>query len=96
MKHYRLDWTADVILNQYHSYTITEAAHTARAHTVLKVFSYGGHVGGHFGEKSCTYYSFVTKVMCTKFGAERPTSHFSQGRPFGNGGHIGGHFGKKS
>ena len=42
---------------------------------------FGGHVGGHFWEKSYTYYSFVTKVMCTKCGTERLTSHFSQGRP---------------
>ena len=48
---------------------------------MLEVFAYGSHVGGHFGEKSCTYYSFVIKVMCTKFGAERPTSNFSQGGP---------------
>ena len=34
-----------------------------------------------FGKKSRTYYSFVTKVMCTKFGAERSTSHFLQRRP---------------
>ena len=33
------------------------------------------------GKKSCTYYSFVMKIMCTKFGAERPTFHISQGRP---------------
>ena len=36
------------------------------------------------GKKSCTYYSFVSKVMCTKygaFGAERPTANFAQGRP---------------
>ena len=32
-------------------------------------------------KRFCTYYSFVTKVMCTKFGVERPASHFSQGRP---------------
>ena len=44
--------------------------------------TFGGHVrGDHYGGKNCTYYSFVTKVMCTKFGAERPTSHFSKGRP---------------
>ena len=39
------------------------------------------------GKKSCTYYSFASKVMCTKCGAERPTSHF--------GGHVGDHFGEK-
>ena len=53
---------------------------------MLEVLAYGSHVDGHLGEKSCTYYSFVIKVMCTTFGAERPTSHF--------GGHVGGHFGK--
>ena len=42
---------------------------------------FGVHVGNHFGEKGYTYFYFVTKVMCTKCGAERPTSHFSQGRP---------------
>ena len=67
---------------------ITKAAHAAPTHTVLEGFAYGGHVGGHFAGKSCTYYSFVTKVMCTEFGVERPTSHF--------GGHVGGHFWKKS
>ena len=54
---------------------------------MLEVFAYGSHVGGHYGEKSCTYCSFVIKVMCTKFGAEIPTSHF--------GGRVGGHFGGK-
>ena len=28
---------------------ITWAAYATRTHTVLEVFSYGGHVGGHFG-----------------------------------------------
>ena len=27
------------------------------------------------------YLAFVTKVMCIKFGAEKPTSNFSQGGP---------------
>ena len=40
------------------------------------------------GKQSCTYYAFVINVMCTKFSAERPTSHF--------GGHVGGHFWKKN
>ena len=60
---------------------ITWAAYAARTHTVLDVFAYAGHVGAHFGNKSCTYYSFVSKVMCTKFGAERSASHFTQGVP---------------
>ena len=55
---------------------------------MLEISVYGGHVGGHFGKESFTYYSFVTKVMCTKCGAERPASHF--------GGHVDGHFGKES
>ena len=53
---------------------------------MLEDFAYGGHVGSHFGKISCTYYSLVSEVMCTKFGAERPTSHF--------GGRVGDHFGK--
>ena len=65
----------------------TRAAYAAWTHSVLEDFFYGGHVGGHFGKKSCTYYSFVSKVLCKKFGAKRPTSHF--------GGHVGDHFGKK-
>ena len=48
---------------------------------MLEVFANSGHVGGHFGKKSCTYYSFVSKVMCTKSGTERTTSHSSQVRP---------------
>ena len=34
------------------------------------------------GKTICTYFSFVSKVLCTKYGAERPTSYFSQDRPF--------------
>ena len=42
---------------------------------------FGGHVGVHFGKRSYTHYSFVTKVMRTKVGAERPTPYFSEGKP---------------
>ena len=62
---------------------ITAAAHVMRTHTMLEVYAYGGH----FGKQSCTYYSFIKKVMCKKYGAERPTSHF--------GDHVGCHFGEK-
>ena len=54
-----------------------------------------GHGGGHFVEKSCTYYSFVTKVMCTKCGAEGRTSHFSQGRPLEMAAMLAAILGKK-
>ena len=40
-----------------------------------------------FGKKVAHYYSFVSKVMCIKFGAEIPTSHFD--------GQVGSHLGKK-
>ena len=43
----------------------------------------------------CKYQSFVTKVMCTKFGAERPTSHFSQGGPLAMAAILAAILGKK-
>ena len=54
---------------------------------MLEVLSHGGHVGSHFGKKSCTIYSFESKVLCIQFGVEGPMSHFVD--------HVGDNFGKK-